>query len=355
MAAVAKELGPGSITLMVDHPDQLEVIKQFKDLSGGIVPKLFVKIDMGGRRAGVTPDSETLKSLAEKILHYQELGVVELLGLYSHAGHSYAGKGAPAALDMLRQELDALVDGVSLFRGFPNGLTLSVGASPTAMALGNLDTGNNTATASRDADTVSAVRNLQDTINKIGQKSLSIEVHAGVYPILDLQQLAVHALPSPSVSWSNIAVTIVAEVASLYPGRGEGGSTEALIAAGSLALGREPCKAYSGWGILHPWNMKGDDISALSEREETIEKYAGWQVGRISQEHGVLTLKKGVNDGSQQANKCPLSVGQKVRIFPNHACIALAGYSHFLVVDSSSGPGGEDTICDVWPSLQGWG
>lgn len=354
MAAVAKELGQGSITLMVDHPDQLEFIKRFKELSGGVIPKLFVKIDMGGRRAGVTPESETLKTLAEKILEYQGLGVVELLGLYSHAGHSYAGNGAPAALDMLRRELDALINGVSLFGKFPNRLTLSVGASPTAMSLGNLDTGDNTATESRDAETVSAVRNLQATIDKIHQKSLAIEVHAGVYPILDLQQLAVHALPSNSVSWSNIALTIIAEVASLYPGRGEGGSTEALIAAGSLALGREPCKAYPGWGILTPWNMKG---SALREWEGSIEKHHGWQVGRISQEHGILTLKKGENaDGNRngKTNDAPLSIGQKVRIFPNHACIALAGYSHILVVDSIR-PGEEDIICDVWPSLQGWG
>ena len=171
-------------------------------------------------------------------------------------------------------------------------------------------------------------------------------MHAGVYPILDLQQLAVHALPSTSISWSEIAVTIVAEVASLYPGRGDGGSTEALIAAGSLALGREPCKAYSGWGILTPWNMTSGENTVLNSKS-TVEEHQGWQVGRISQEHGILTLK------GDKSNNQPLSVGQKVRIFPNHACIALAGYNHFLVVDSSKDEG-KDTVRDVWVSLQGW-
>ncbi|KAK2759446.1 hypothetical protein FQN54_002924 [Arachnomyces sp. PD_36] len=346
LAALAKELGPGSISLMIDHPSQLEAITKLSTLSEGIVAKLFVKIDMGGRRAGVTPDSQALKSLAEKIHEYQQSGFVELLGLYAHAGHSYYRKGPAAALDMLRQELEALDDAVSVFEKFSNPLTLSVGASPTAMSLGNLDVGENV--GSKDAETVTAAVNLQATIDRIRQESASIEVHAGVYTVLDLQQFAVHALPS--TSWSNIAVTIMAEVSSIYPGRGEGGSTEALIAGGSLALGREPCKAYSGWGILTPWNLKGASPQ-LSDWENSIEKHRGWQVGRISQEHGILTLKGG---GESESNDAPLEVGQKVRVFPNHACIVLSGYSHLLVVDSSKA-GEEDIICDAWLSLQGWG
>jgi hypothetical protein len=54
--------------------------------------------------------------------------------------------------------------------------------------------------------------------------------------------------------WSSVAITVLAEIASLYPPRGKSSSPEALLTAGSLALGREPCKAYPGWGIVSPWN-----------------------------------------------------------------------------------------------------
>ena len=143
--------------------------------------------------------------------------------------------------------------------------------------------------------------------------------------------------------WNDLAFTILAEVASLYPGRGPNGSPEALVGAGCIALGREPCKAYDGWGILSPWNRKGlGEIGA-----EGPEMYQGWCVGRVSQEHGILVCPGGKEAGEE------LEVGQKVRIWPNHACIAGAGFGWYLVVDSGL-DGREDEIVDVWPRWRGW-
>ena len=143
--------------------------------------------------------------------------------------------------------------------------------------------------------------------------------------------------------WNDLAFTILAEVASLYPGRGPNGSPEALVGAGCIALGREPCKAYDGWGILSPWNRKGKgEIGA-----EGPEMYQGWCVGRVSQEHGILVCPGGKEAGEE------LEVGQKVRIWPNHACIAGAGFGWYLVVDSGL-DGREDEIVDVWPRWRGW-
>jgi len=138
-----------------------------------------------------------------------------------------------------------------------------------------------------------------------------------------------------------LALTIMAEVVSIYPGRGEGGRSEALIAAGSLALGREPCKAYSGWGIVSPWNVLNAQFP-----EAGPEDLEGWHVGRISQEHGILTWN---GDGIQ----LPLAIGQKVRIFPNHACVAGACFDWYFVFDSDKN-GSEDKIIDVWPRWRGW-
>jgi hypothetical protein len=77
--------------------------------------------------------------------------------------------------------------------------------------------------------------------------------------------------------------TIVAEVAGLYPGRGKEGRPEALVGLGSIALGRELCKAYGGWGIVSPWNREARMLTVGPEH------HRGWQVGRVSQGHGILT------------------------------------------------------------------
>ncbi len=71
----------------------------------------------------------------------------------------------------------------------------------------------------------------------------------------------------------------------------------------------------------------------------------GWQVGRISQEHGILVWK-----GTKQT-EVPLRVGQRVRVWPNHSCIAGAGFERYYIIDSSSEG---DEIIDIWPRWRGW-
>ena len=78
-----------------------------------------------------------------------------------------------------------------------------------------------------------------------------------------------------------------------------------------------------------------------------VDGHAGWQVERISQEHGILCWKGEVGKEDK------LEIGQKVRIWPNHACMTAACYSWFLVVDGSV-KGKEDDIVDVWPRWTGW-
>jgi D-serine deaminase-like pyridoxal phosphate-dependent protein len=51
------------------------------------------------------------------------------------------------------------------------------------------------------------------------------------------------------LSHNDIAIRILADVVSRYE---RDGKHEALVAAGTLALGREPCKSYPGWGVIAP-------------------------------------------------------------------------------------------------------
>lgn len=301
---------------------------------------------MGGRRAGVPPSTEACSSLVASLLSFEAAGRAHLLGLYAHAGQSYYGSSRSTALDFLRQEFEALLVTATLVHSVSPSrhLVLSVGATPTSTSVRNLliDHEDADATPTEEGKAIAALR---ATIAAIREQKCAIEIHAGVYLTLDIQQLATHALPTEGphamLTWDDIAITIVAEVASLYPGRGKNGTPEALLGAGTLALGREPCKAYEGWGILTPWNRPGVKMPSAGP-----ENHVGWRVGRISQEHGIL-----VWSGEEAPDI--LKVGQKVRLWPNHACIAGAGFGWYLVVDGTR-TGREDEIIDVWPRWRGW-
>jgi D-serine ammonia-lyase len=323
---------------LVDHPDQLPSVYRIKELSGNL-PQVYIKIDMGYGRAGVLPQGQGASQLISDVLQAEKVGVAEFYGLYTHAGHSYYGSDRASAVDLLRQELEALLVTAELVKSATprEKLVLSVGATPTATSIHNLLVQEPALTT----DEQTAIAALKGTIQEIQSKDCEVELHAGVYPVLDVQQLATHALSSPMLTWLDLALTVIVEVASVYPGRGKGGRSEALIAAGSLALGREPCKAYSGWGIVSPWNILGAQYP-----EAGPEDHGGWEVGRISQEHGILTW-------SGNGEPSPLLIGQKIRIFPNHACVAGASFDWYLVFDSES-VGNEDKIIDVWPRWRGW-
>jgi D-serine deaminase-like pyridoxal phosphate-dependent protein len=344
LAAISKALGPGCLSLMVDHPSQLPAVQAIQ-ANTTHAPSIFIKIDMGAHRAGVMPQTEACSQLISSVLELDSQGTAHLLGLYSHAGQSYSSSHRSDALDYLRQEFEALLVTAEAIHSASPGkpLVLSVGATPTTSSVRNLLIDNED-TPSEEAKAIAALR---ATMEAIRTQKCSIEIHAGVYPTLDLQQLATHALPTEGphamLTWDDLAFTIIAEVASLYPGRGPNGAPEALIGSGSLALGREPCKAYPGWGILTPWNRSDAHVPLKG-----VEKHAGWQVGRISQEHGILVWK-----GEERGEVERLEVGQKVRVWPNHACIAGAGFGWYLVVDGDN-KGREDEIVDVWVRWRGW-
>ncbi len=345
LSLISKAVGPNGLSLLVDHPDQLSAVLAIHS-STSIAPQTFLKVDMGARRAGVVPQTEACSNLIASLLSLESAGKAHLLGLYAHAGQSYYGSRRSEALDFLRQEFEALLVTAGAVHSIAPSkhLILSVGATPTTTSIRNLLINHEDAGAVLTEEG-KAIAALRATIAAIQLQKCAIEIHAGVYPTLDLQQLSTHALPTEGphamLTWNDLAFTIVAEVASIYPSRGVNGAPEALLGSGSLALGREPCKSYPGWGILTPWNCPGVKMPSTGP-----ENHVGWQVGRISQEHGIL-----VWSGEEEPEE--LSVGQKVRVWPNHACVAGAGFGWYLVVDETR-EGKEDEIIDVWARWRGW-
>lgn len=351
-------LGENSVTLMVDHPDQVQLVERHAHDMGFKIG-VFIKIDTGYHRAGVLPDSPECDALISRVLESERSGKCFLHGLYSHASHSYNGQDSQDAISVLCDEFEGIYRVArSRLSGRSRPLVLSVGATPTATAVQN--PGVDGATSEDGPET----KRLREMMAAMKAEGCALEVHAGVYPTLDLQQLATHARGQSLMTHDDIALTVLAEVVSLYPGRGQNDTTEALITAGSLALGREPVQGgreYSGWGIMSPWRAPRS-----LENEEDLPKYPvpgpdfpkgfkGWEVGRISQEHGILVWK------GKKEDEVPLKVGQKIRIWPNHACIAGAGFDYYAVIDSTLegrdpdalGPRSEEVL-DMWLRTRGW-
>jgi len=91
-------------------------------------------------------------------------------------------------------------------------------------------------------------------------------------------------------AWEDCALTVLATVVSTaVPG-------QAVIDAGTKALGREPMRGGAG-----------DGFGALLDHPEVVVK-------SMSEEHGILDLA---------ATSWRPSVGDVVRVVPNHVCIVV--------------------------------
>lgn len=355
LAHLGRKLGPGTISVLVDHLDQLTTFHEFVEIAGVIC--IYIKVDTGYHRAGLPSDSKSLIALLDIIIFEGDRKGYQLCGFYSHAGHSYGVRDSVQAMDLLIEEIKGLKEAADIARSMKgrlgprkgvDRLVLSVGATPSASSIECLCYSDD---PSLPQEWIQKTKELRNTLN-LSMNHHTVEIHAGVYPFLDMQQLATSASPSPALkdkqrvkSYQDVAFTILAEVASMYETRDP---PEAIIAAGSLALGREPCKSYSGWGVVTSW--EGKDGPKMDE--SLGKELSNWFVARISQEHGVLQSRDFVGDNVCKFDS--LRIGQKVRIFPNHACVAGAGFGYYLVVDSQNSGAKKDEIVDVWVRCRGW-
>jgi D-serine deaminase-like pyridoxal phosphate-dependent protein len=137
--------------------------------------------------------------------------------------------------------------------------------------------------------------------------------------MLDIQQLA-----TSLISYYDLAISILSRVVSKYELR-----DEAMCDAGALAVSKDtgPLPGYGH--VVWP------------------ERLNGWDLGRISQEHGTLVRRAGEDQGGR--GKEEMEIGDLIRIVPQHACLACASYPWFYVVEN----GGEEVV-DVWVPCKGW-
>ncbi len=121
------------------------------------------------------------------------------------------------------------------------------------------------------------------------------EVRPGTYVYNDRTTALIGAC-----DWEDCALTVLATVVSVAV------KDQAVIDAGTKALGREPLRAGG----------EGDGYGALLDHPEVV-------VARMSEEHGILDLSK---------TTWRPRLGDQVRVVPNHVCIVVHLFDEIIGV-----------------------
>jgi D-serine deaminase-like pyridoxal phosphate-dependent protein len=234
--------------------------------------EVLIEVDCGEHRSGTAPASPELIEIAKAVSAAEPH--LRLMGVMTHAGHSYALDEAEAIGDLAERERMAAVGSAQLLR--KNGFTcqiVSVGSTPTALA-------------ARSMDGVT-------------------EVRAGIYLFWDLAQLS-----RGICGEDDLAVSVLATVIG-HQHRGP----SIILDAGALALSKDvganrfmPDAGY-GW-VCDP---------------ETLERIGELTVTTVHQEHGAVPVP---DEGWFEQ----LPIGSVVRVLPNHACLTCAAYDSYDVL-----------------------
>jgi D-serine deaminase-like pyridoxal phosphate-dependent protein len=248
---------------------------------------VLIEVDCGDRRSGVDPaDAGLLVEIGRTL----KLGGATLRGVMVHAGLSYDSRNAAEIVAVAERELHVALKSAAALRS--SGLScevVSVGSSPTALS-------------ARDLSGVT-------------------EVRAGVFVFFDLVMAGLGVCDI-----SDIALSVLCTVIGRR-------SEELLVDAGWMAMSRDRGTAAQavdqGYGVVcdcagHPYR----DVLML----------------RADQEHGIV----GSRPGSDAALP-DVSVGDRVRILPNHACATAAQHDAYNLLSNDG-----LAVTAVWPRIRGW-
>ena len=228
-----------------------------------------IEIDCDGHRGGVDPESPTVVEIAERIAAGHRLR-----GVMTHGGGSYLGSRQDVGR-VAGVERDAVVFAASRLLDAGHRIEMvSVGSTPTFVTVDHLDG--------------------------------VTEARPGVYLFGDMSMVELGIFPPDRMALSVLATVI---------GLRAGGST-ALIDAGWSALSQDHGVPSLG-GRTGIGAVTGPDQNGPVVRD-------GLVVSGSNQEHGFVTAPEGGPTG--------LAIGDRVRVWPNHACATAEMHSEFVTV-----------------------
>ncbi|MBI3348000.1 MAG: alanine racemase [Burkholderiales bacterium] len=275
------------LVVLLDTVAQAEAVASASREAGMPIPAL-IEIDCDGHRSGVRPgDTESLLAIA------RALGQgAELRGVLTHAGGSYAARGADALRQCAEDERRGVVEAATALRaaGLPCPV-VSLGSTPTAHSATDL-TG-------------------------------VTEVRVGVFVFFDLVMAGIGVCRV-----DDIALSVLATVIGHQRDKGW-----ILIDAGWMAMSQDRGTAKQavnqGYGVVC-------DLAG--------QAYPDLIVADANQEHGIVTVRPG-----SEGMLPDLAIGDRVRVLPNHACATGAQHRSYHVVRGAS-----DVVEAEWPRFGGW-
>ncbi len=267
--------------------DSAEAARQVVAAAGATPLAFRIEIDCGEARGGLGPDAPELLEVARLLT----AGGHRLMGVFTHAGHSYDVRDVESRRAVARQEQAAVLAAKArlVAAGFACE-TVSCGSTPSAV----------------NAEPVPGVT----------------ELRAGVYQFGDLFQAGVgsHGL-------EDIAVSVLATVIRKRPDK-----NTLLIDAGAFALSKDRATATLGPGLDAGFGRLADESGALIEPPLYVK--------HAYQEHGLVTSASPID-----YHRFPL--GARVRVLPNHACPTAAAHDRYRVVTGKS-------VVAEWERVNGW-
>jgi D-serine deaminase-like pyridoxal phosphate-dependent protein len=280
--------------------DTVQGAEQASAVYGGGDPvDVLMEVDVGHGRCGVHwSDNAAAITLAR---HVASLPGLRLAGILTHAGQAYGGPSngeteAEALRRASRHERDRMLSVASALAAAegvgitPETFEISVGSTPSMAAFEN---------AEHDGVRVT-------------------EIRPGNYVMHDAIQVALGA-----AALGDCALTVLTTVISTQTKAD--GTHHAFVDAGKKVFTTDTGYGTDGHGI------------ALADAA-TMRPHPGIKVDHLSEEHGWLTL----------SGETDLTVGDRLRIVPNHACVTVANQDQLHVVDG-------DTVVDTWTvDARGW-
>ncbi len=290
------------ISFCVDTPEGASAVAAHYSERGRSA-RVLLEIDAGYHRCGIRWDAPGLAAFAREL---DEMDGIELIGILTHAGDAYHGpqEEGESRADALRRascdERDRMLDvAVRLAEaGVIPAPSLSVAGSSFEISIGSTP----------------SLRYFEN-VTRGGFRIT--EIRPGNYVFHDATQVGLGVAP-----YTNCALTVRATVISRH--RNPDGGERLFLDAGKKVLTSDGAFGHEGYGVLL-YNER--DMSPLPHHV----------ISALSEEHGWLS----VHGGST------LSVGDTVRIVPNHACVVVNTQRYLYLVD-------DEDVLDTWAvSAQG--
>ena len=287
LEAIAALVARGArIKIILDSVEAARLVAE-KAAELDLALPVLIELDVDGHRSGIAPNSNKLLPVADAILQ----GAPHLLfrGVMTHAGESYHASSEADLKAAAKNERDMAVHAADrLRRAGIEVAEVSIGSTPTGLF-------------SEDLSGIT-------------------EVRVGVYVFFDLVMAGIGVCDT-----SDIALSVLASVIGHQADK-----HWAITDAGWMAMSRDRGTANQsvdqGYGLV------------LGLDGEPMEDFF---VARTNQEHGIIESRDGMGDPLR------LSIGDRVRILPNHACATASEYDCYYVIE-----GGE--IIAKWPRINGW-